>query len=328
MRAPLRTLGFLALFFAVFCPARAEEAQLRAAITKGLGFLAKDGDRWMDERDCTSCHHMPALLWSHREAAERGFAIDQKKFGEWLEWVNAQDASKKPVAEQAAYTILALPERSAPVLAKAIIDRVLPDGSWKPAGQLSDMQLRGPVEAKAYTMRLLLLALATSKDAGDAAEAARARAAAYFSKEVPARSVDTLMYRLLYAKKFGPPGEVTGIRDQLLKRQRRDGGWSYILDENQSDALGTGEALYALAAAPDASTEKAAARAQEWLLSTQQEDGGWATDYTHLSKIDRSGPERAKSRKDIEQIYGYWGTAWATIGLLQAFPVTPPAPSL
>jgi hypothetical protein len=323
MRAIVRPLCLLALLLAGLCPARADEALLRAAIGKSLGYLAKEGEHWMEVKDCNGCHHLSGLLWSHREAARRGFPVDQKKFDAWLAWADERDADKQPKVEEAAFMILAMPDRPSANLTRAILDQQRPDGGWAPAGQLVDMQIRGAPEARGYSARLVLLALATPPGAGEVAETARAKAKDFLAKEVPPKAMDTLMYRLLYAKKFGSPEEVAKLRQEILKRQRRDGGWSYILDENQSDALGTGEALYALATAPDAANEKAVAHAQEWLLSTQREDGGWAIDYTHLSKVDRSSADRASSRKDIAQIYGYWGTSWATIGLLQAIPPGP-----
>ena len=56
------------------------EAELRTVITKSLGYLAKGSDEWMAERNCNSCHHLPQVLWNHREARMRGFTIDEKKF--------------------------------------------------------------------------------------------------------------------------------------------------------------------------------------------------------------------------------------------------------
>src|SRR5580698_4190752 len=60
-----------------------DEARLRATISKSLGFLATEGDRWMASKDCNACHHMPGLLWSYREARQRGFPVDEKKFESW-----------------------------------------------------------------------------------------------------------------------------------------------------------------------------------------------------------------------------------------------------
>ena len=94
------------------------------------------------------------------------------------------------------------------------------------------------------------------------------------------------------------------------------------MGENQSDPLATGEVLYALQpSSSDPPTAEAIARAQHWLLKTQRDDGSWPIDITHISKIDRSAPAKAKSLKDATGIYTYWGTSWATIGLLQGVPL-------
>ena len=79
--------------------------------------------------------------------------------------------------------------------------------------------------------------------------------------------------------------------------------------------------LYALQSgdADDASTN-AVAKAQRWLAKTQRADGGWPIDITHISKMDRSAPEKEKSFKAATAIYEYWGAAWATIGMLYGVP--------
>ena len=72
-----------------------EETQLRGAIAKSLVFLDQEADKWMNERDCNSCHTMPELLWSHREARRRGFAVDQAKFDEFAEWTFSRATRSK-----------------------------------------------------------------------------------------------------------------------------------------------------------------------------------------------------------------------------------------
>jgi hypothetical protein len=62
-------------------------------------------------------------------------------------------------------------------------------------------------------------------------------------------------------------------------------------------------------------------RGLAWLISHQREDGGWDIDITRISKNDRSAPEKAKSLKDATNIYTFWGSGWATLGLLQAIPL-------
>jgi hypothetical protein len=194
------------------------------------------------------------------------------------------------------------------------------DGSWKGSGQFTEMQARGS-DAKENATRLFLLALATSKAAPEATAEARTKAAAILAKKEPAKSVDTLVHRLLYAQQFGPAADVEATRKEILKLQRGDGGWSWMIGVNQSDPLATGEVLYALAAVPDNASAAAVEKARAWLLAAQGEDGSWFTDFSRISKGDRSAPDKASSFKQVTEIYHYWGSAWATIGLLQTMPV-------
>lgn len=308
------------------------ESELRATITKGLGFLAKEGEAWMTTKDCNGCHHMPEMLWSHREAKLRGFDVDQEKFDEWLAWADEHSKDKKPGLEMLALMKLAMPGKPSPELTKIILADQKPDGSWKPAGQFADMQKHGVPDAQANATRLFLLALApaqsaqsTSADAQSAqaeADAARTKAAAFLAKKDAPTSTESLVFRTLYARSIGKPEDADALRTDILKQQRGDGGWSSSIGENMSDPLATGQVLYALhASAADPRTAEAIARAQHWLLKTQRDDGSWPIDITHISKMDRSAPAKAKSFKDATMIYTYFGSGWATIGLLQSVPL-------
>lgn len=300
------------------------EAELRGLITRGLGFLAKEGDQWMADKNCTSCHHMPELLWSHREANRRGFAIDQAKYDEWLEWSVKRSADKRVGLEAIALMILALPDRPAVELTKLLGGEQKPDGNWVPAGQFATMQKRGGADATANATRLSLIALATPQPPVPESDAARSKAAAILQKKDAPTSMESLVFRTLYARRFGKPDEAAAFGKEIVKQQRGDGGWSSYLGENMSDSLATGQALYALQSSSlpaDAATGDAIAKAQHWLLKTQRADGSWPIDITHISKIDRSAPAKANSFKAATDIYTYWGSAWATIGLLQGVQV-------
>jgi hypothetical protein len=298
------------------------EAELRAGIVKSLGFLAREGEEWMTAKNCNGCHHLPELLWSHREARQRGFAVDAQKFDEWLAWAVERATDKKPGLEEAALMLLALPERPAPELTKLLATDQKADGSWNPAGQFSGMQKRGAADAKANSTRLCLIALATPHPAASESNGAHAKAAAMLQKKDTPTAMESRVFRTLYARLFGKLEEAQALVQDIVKQQRGDGGWSYLIGENMSDVLATGQVLYVLQTnAADPSTANAIARAQHWLLKTQREDGSWPIDITHISKIDRSGPAKAKSFKDATGIYTYWGSSWAAIGLLQAVPV-------
>jgi hypothetical protein len=262
----------------------------------------------------------PALESSRGEAARLCF--DEKKFDEWLKWT--LDNEKKPFRDDAPLLILALPERPAPELIQYIATTQKADGTWQTGGQFTDMQKRGAPDAVANALRLHLLGLATAQpNGGPELEAARTKAAAALQKKDEPTTLESLVFRTLYARRLGTPQEADALRALILKGQRGDGGWSYSLGENMSDPLATGQALYALQpASSDPKTAETIAKAQQWLVKTQREDGSWPIDVTHISKLDRSAPDKANSRRDSTAIYTFWGGAWATIGLLQAVPLS------
>lgn len=298
-----------------------DEPSLRQVITKSLAYLAKKGDQWMTDKSCNSCHHMPLLLWGQREAKKRGFAVEQKKFDEWLQWSVERAADKKPGLEEAALMMLAMPERPSPELAKLIAAAQKPDGTWDPAAQFATMQKRGATDAQDNFLRLALLALATPSPANAELSFAHAKAAAPLKKSGSPTSMESLVFRVAFARKFGTPGEEEPLIQQIVKQQRGDGGWSSFIGENMSDPLATGQVLQALQLGDtDDAIKNAVAKAQRWLAKTQRADGGWPIDITHISKMDRSAPEKEKSFKAATAIYEYWGAAWATIGLLHGVP--------
>ncbi|WP_395749206.1 hypothetical protein [Prosthecobacter sp.] len=292
------------------------EAELRSAITKSLGYLSKGNDTWMEEKNCNGCHHLPQVLWNYREARMRGFAIDEKKFDEWLKWSDEKGKDIKAGREMTAFMKLALPDNPAPELTKIIKEGQLPDGSWKAAGQFLGQRRAAP-EVTSNSSRIFLLALAASDSDKQASEEVMTKAAALLAKDGKATSVETLAYRTLFARRFGKPEEVAAISAEVIALQHTDGGWGWQIKEPASDSIATGLALYAL----QPSADPAIARAQHWLIKNQKEDGGWPVDYSKISSTDRSKPEKAKSLKDATMIYSYWGTAWSTLGLLQGVPV-------
>jgi squalene-hopene/tetraprenyl-beta-curcumene cyclase len=102
--------------------------------------------------------------------------------------------------------------------------------------------------------------------------------------------------------------EADRLRGELLKRQREDGGWGWLCAD-ESDAFGTGAALYALARDGLAGDNARLARGRQFLVQTQKADGSWAV----------KGTKKAKANQ-IEATATYWGTCWAVIGLAETLP--------
>jgi len=281
-----------------------DAAQVRRTIERGLQFLGKAGDDWMAERNCLACHHMPLLIQAHAEAQRRGFNVDQRKLDEWTDWsLLGLDRSQGGI-EVLAELAVALPA-AAPQLRPRLLAAQQKDGLWNPGNQFLSMQQRTPAEAREATTRLTLLALL----ALDGDLQARDRALAGLGPIKAADSTETLAWRALLAK----GDETNAAIAELLKRQRPDGGWAWRTGEWISDSLATGEVLYSLKGVPSAT--EAVARGRDWLVSHQAVDGSWPIQSQLISKLSR------KDFTNVNAIYAFWGTAWATIGLLQEVPV-------
>lgn len=319
----MRTLGMIVGTVICICLSAtgAEPPDVKTLVTRSLAYLAKEGDAWMQQKECMACHHLPSLLWSHAEARQRGFTIDPAKMDEWIDWSKdrALESTKpKPGLESLAQILLSpriRPEMPPSLEPAALIDQLVkaqkPDGSWPPGGQFNSMQRRTSPEAAEASTRLLTLALDTSKDS--AAVAARDKALAWLKHNNAPQSVDTLIYRVLTARRFG----TASPHAELIKLQHADGGWAWRMDQPISDALATGEALFALHDIPEA--KAAVDKAILWLRKNQEADGSWPIPAVLISQLPGKG-----HLQRTDAIYTYWGTGWSTIALLQTLPVTQP----
>jgi len=138
------------------------------------------------------------------------------------------------------------------------------------------------------------------------------KAMCWLGAETLGKSTEWWAVRSMLERQFGHADKAGQYRGELLKRQRADGGWGWLCDE-ESDALATGIALYSLAGEQDA--QAAIARAREFLARSQRADGSWAV---HGTK------ENAKTR--ITPTATFLGTCWAVIGLCETEGLKPPLP--
>src|SRR5262249_16622888 len=63
---------------------------MRKAVLRSLPFLEEQGTVWMETRRCSSCHHVPMMLWSHYEARQRGFPVNDTVVAEAQAWALGQ----------------------------------------------------------------------------------------------------------------------------------------------------------------------------------------------------------------------------------------------
>lgn len=180
-----------------------------------------------------------------------------------------------------------------------------PDGTWKAAGQLP-LQNRPKAESNAVTTAWTALALA-SLSPPDADVKPSAATFDRLQGNSAGKGTELLIVRLLSEPRFGTPQRADVLLDDLRKQQNADGGWSWLIG-GPSDAYATGQSLYALVRAGVSKDDEAVRRGQRYLLNTQAEDGAWSVPPEHIS---------GTRRKNLQPIYRYWGTAWATIGLTE-----------
>lgn len=188
----------------------------------------------------------------------------------------------------------------------------LADGSWTPGNQFATMRRWPLPTANQSTTMWAALALAACEAPGAKRSQAVEKAMAY-QRQQPANpdNREWLATRLLFEFQLGTPDEVAKLHQQLLEARNSDGGWGWEKGV-PSDSLTTGLAVYVLAKTRVGDDSTVLRDVRQFLIASQQPDGSWLTPSKNITKS--TDPERLKAR---DEIYHYWGTAWAVLGLLE-----------
>ena len=189
----------------------------------------------------------------------------------------------------------------------------LADGSWAPGNQLATLRRWSLPTANQATTMWATLALAAYDAPGPKRSDVIEKAIAYQRQQPPPQpdNREWLATRLLFENQFGSADEVAKLRQQLLDARSSDGGWGWEKGV-PSDSLTTGLVIYVLSKVQAGDDSAVFRDARKLLLTSQQPDGSWLTPAKNIS--NSKDPERLKAR---DEIYYYWGTAWAAIGLLE-----------
>ena len=289
------------------------------AVQKALPYLWEEGERWIDERDCVSCHQVPLMVWSLNTAKDSGFAVDTNRLQGHKQWSvrpESFDAPEEGESFQLASALKGNTDTMSMLLlglggngvsdakwemtfSDALIANQNKNGLWDACGQLP-AQKRPLEETNRVSSMWVVLALL--RQGHDMQEF---DIDSSLFENTSAVSTECCAAHLLLAE-FIDTNTLQERTKELLDRQKTDGGWGWI-SEQPSDALATGIALYALRAAGEAAGLAAALKAgDQFLVQTQLEDGSWRVPGTKR-KADNQPTETAN----------YWGTAWAVVGLLE-----------
>ena len=189
-------------------------------------------------------------------------------------------------------------------------------GSWLAAGQLPSLKWGNEKEMHGATTMWSILALTADKSTDEAVSASRQQALEFLKETKPGITLQSLALQLIVAQKFGDPSQPNASRQQLLERQNADGGWSWLRTNQTSDAFATGQALYALGQTGN-QKNPAVQRAWQFLLRTQDADGGWDVPQNAINTRPRK-----------LNVYPLWGSAWAAIGMLETLPKPDSQPAI
>ena len=315
-KAPPMNATLLSLLLISASPAETAPptaAEIRQAVEKSLVYIEKEGVAWIETKKCNSCHQVPIMVWSHLEAQSQGLKLNEAGLKDWLNFT--LDKADTGATDGMAQTILSIntgsPDDAKRVLAagEKIIAKQLPDGSWKAEGQLPGQKRPLPETTQASTLWMLVaLDELRSREPAFAEKATPAieKGLAWLKPlDKPAVSQEWYLAKLLVEEQLGTTAQVEELRAAVLKHQREDGGWGWLIDE-PSDALATGMTLYVLDRIGIAHDDPAILRAQRFLLSTQQADGSWLVNGTKQNKRTASQPTS-----------NAWGAGWAALGLLR-----------
>ncbi len=295
--------------------------QIRETVQRGIPYIEEKGLWWIEEKKCVTCHRVGNMIWSLQAAKRSGFTVSER-LAEWRQWSIGKSLAENDKGKitglgnkEGVVQLLLSPDRAdtdaAQVearkkLAAILLEEQRPDGSWKAGGQLP-FQKRPASETDAVSTMWLTLALLV-EGKNEASTPVLTRAMKYIEASSPGKSVEWYAVRLLLAVQTGE----TEVRDQLVKQlrsqQHPDGGWGWMIADD-SDALGTGLALYALVSAGVDRNDPAVKGAQQFLVSTQRDDGSWPVRGT-----------KEKRKASIQETAVYWGTTWAVIGLVESLP--------
>lgn len=215
------------------------------------------------------------------------------------------------IASQGTASVLTQPE-----FRDGVIDLLsqiqLADGSWMPGGQFAGMRRWTLPTANQATTMWTTLALASYDTPDPKRSASIQKAIAYQRQQTPnPDNREWLAMSLLFERQFGSAEDVAKLRQQLLDARNGDGAWGWEKGV-PGDPLTTGLAIYVLAKVRAGDDSSVFRDARKWLLASQQSDGSWLTPAKNFTKS--TDPERLIVR---DEIYHYWGTAWAVIGLLE-----------
>ncbi len=305
--------------------------EVRSSVHRALTPIRTSMQKYAENRDCFSCHHQAAPLFTLALARGRGFEVKDAEIREQVELTKADlesalEAYQKGRGQgggvtRAGYALatLATGDVHADEVTTAVAGYLLNNSKdsdhWTGLGGK-----RPPSEGSEFTATYF--ALRALQVYGTADQRVRITERSEKSRDwlKKAEGVDTedRVFRLRALRlAAGDDATIRAAAAQLQSTQRADGGWAQ-LDGGESDAYATGSALAALHEAAGLPTDDAAyRRGVSFLINSQGTDGTWHV-KTRSSPVQRYFESGFPHGKD--QFISISASAWAASALLLALP--------
>ena len=305
-----------------------EPARLKAAAEKTIALLQASGPIFFKQSGCVACHHQSLTAMAVGLARKRGFHVDEQLARRQSESVTEMMLARRETMLQSmtdgagfhglAYTLAGMAAEDYP--ADAITDAIAihlaegqsVDGRWstapdRPPAQYSDYT------TTALSIRSLQVYAAPGRRKGFAKRVALAKK--WLLSTAPTATEETAFRLLGLGWANATPTEVKGPTEDLLTKQRSDGGWAQ-LPKLDSDAYATALVLVALHRGGGIATDHSAyQRGLKYLLDTQYDDGSWLVQT-------RSRPFQPYFESGIPHGENQWISAcamsWASMALMLA----------
>jgi len=334
-------------------PHAAETANsVESATRRGLGRVKQAASDWQGNQTCFSCHHQTLPMLAALEAERVGFPLDKA-------WLKSQADTAHQYFEErignldegehvpggAATTgfgfwALSLDQRPSDKTTTAMVTYLLQiqgvarlrdrkgdsppplearDGHWQASCR------RAPMQASLIGDTVLVLMglekYATPEQRSRVSEA-RTKAEQWLA-QAPLRDQQDRLWRLWGLHHLGGTESLKeSTIAAIFAAQRDDGGWAETKDR-QSDAYSTGQTLFMLLKTGTAADHPAIIRARDYLLKSQHTDGSWLAE-SHVKFKAQPYFENGDPHGE-HQFLSTAATAWATAGLAQLLPSSPPS---
>jgi ankyrin repeat protein len=315
-------------------PATAAAApQIKPALERSIALIEKSSWDFFATSGCVSCHAQSMTDMAVAEARAKGLRVDEKAAQQRFKMVEAiyppepllERMDPAGAEEQLAYPLagFALSGYAPDWMTDAMVANIAAtqgaNGSFhvgaaaRPPGEEGDI----------FRTALCVRAMKVYGPPGRAPEMEMriAKAREWLESAKPASAEDRNMQLLGLYWAGNDTRRLGRFAKAILAQQQPDGGWRQR-QGLPSDAYGTGESLYALAATGVvAADDRAYQKGVRFLLNTQRADGSWfvASRSPRIQAFFESGFPYGH-----DQWISEWGTAWAAMALAKAIqaPVT------